>query len=187
MPSLRDRSVAPPDVSALSEQQLGVCLLRGVARTDHLAILDEAALLVRRNPKTGSEIDFVGPLLQTPIESKYVSQKWRKERKALDEHYGRGIVATRDVLDVGEARRYGLCPLVCLSGWSNRDREGGLPHTGNTPRIAPWSGSASRNGPRRRSAEPPGKAAQRRPLALQSPASGTAQIRSSSSRVFDPV
>jgi predicted AAA+ superfamily ATPase len=103
MPSLRDRSVPPPDVSALSEQQLGVCLLRGVARTDHLAILDEAALLVRRNPKTGSEIDFVGPLLQTPIESKYVSQKWRKERKALDEHYGRGIVATRDVLDVGEA------------------------------------------------------------------------------------
>jgi predicted AAA+ superfamily ATPase len=102
MPSLRDRSIAPPDVSCLSEQQLGVCLLRGIARTDHLAILDEAALLARRNPKTGSEIDFVGPLLQTPIESKYVSQKWRKERKALDEHYGRGIVATRDILDLGE-------------------------------------------------------------------------------------
>ena len=57
---------------------------------------------MQRNPRTGAEIDFVGPLLHTPIESKYVSQKWRKERKALDEHYGRGILATRDILDVGE-------------------------------------------------------------------------------------
>ena len=58
--------------------------------------------MVQRNPRTGAEIDFVGPLLHTPIESKYVSQKWRKERKALDEHSGRGILATRDILDVGE-------------------------------------------------------------------------------------
>jgi predicted AAA+ superfamily ATPase len=102
LPSLRDRSIAAPDVTYLSEQQLGVCLLRSIARTDHLPILDEAAVLVQRNPRTGAEIDFVGPLLHTPIESKYVSQKWRKERKALDEHYGRGILATRDILDVGE-------------------------------------------------------------------------------------
>jgi predicted AAA+ superfamily ATPase len=102
LPSLRDRSIAAPDVTYLSEQQLGVCLLRSIAQTDHLPILDEAAVLVQRNPRTGAEIDFVGPLLHTPIESKYVSQKWRKERKALDEHYGRGILATRDILDVGE-------------------------------------------------------------------------------------
>jgi hypothetical protein len=86
----------------MSEQQLGVCLLRAVARAAHLAILDEAALLVQRNPDTGSEIDFVGPLLQTPIESKYVSQKWRGERRMLDEHHGCGILATRDILDLSE-------------------------------------------------------------------------------------
>lgn len=102
LPSLRDPSIAPPDLTLLSEQQIGVCLLRHIAKTDHLPILDEAAVLVQRNPKTGAEIDFVGPLLHTPIESKYVSQKWRKERKALDEHYGRGILATRDVLDVNQ-------------------------------------------------------------------------------------
>lgn len=99
LPSLRDRSIASPDITALSEQQLGVCLLRSIGSTDHLVVLDETSVLVQRNPKTGSEIDFVGPLLQTPIESKYVSQKWRRERKALDKHYGRGIVATRDILD----------------------------------------------------------------------------------------
>ncbi len=76
LPSLRDRSVTSPDVTHLSEQQLGMCLLRVIARTEPLAILDEAAILVQRNPNTGSEIDFVGALLQTPIESKYVSQKW---------------------------------------------------------------------------------------------------------------
>ncbi len=102
LPSLRDDSIQPPDVTRLSEQQLGVCLQRSVARSDRLAILDEAAVLVQRNPKTGSEIDFVGPLVGTPIESKHVSQKWRSERRALDERYGRGIVATRDILDVTE-------------------------------------------------------------------------------------
>ena len=102
LPSLRDRSLAAPDITHVSEQQLGVCLLRGIARTEHLAILDEAALLVQRNPDTGSEIDFVGPLLQTPIESKYVSQKWRGGRRMLDEHHGHGILATRDILDLSE-------------------------------------------------------------------------------------
>jgi len=102
LPSLRDRSVASPDVTCMSEQQLGVCLLRVLARADPLAILDEAAILVQRNPNTGSEIDFVGPLIKTLIESKYVSQKWMRERKALDEHYQRGIIATRDILDLSK-------------------------------------------------------------------------------------
>jgi hypothetical protein len=101
LPSLRDRSIQAPDVTRISEQQLGsVC--SEVAHSDHLAILDEAALLVQRNPKTGSEIDFVGSLLHAPIESKYVSQKWRGERRTLDERYGRGIIATRDILDVSD-------------------------------------------------------------------------------------
>jgi predicted AAA+ superfamily ATPase len=100
--ALRDRSVASPDVTHLSEQQLGVCLLRVLARADPLAILDEAAILVQRNPNTGGEIDFVGPLVETPIESKYVSRKWMRERRALDEHYQRGIIATRDILDLSD-------------------------------------------------------------------------------------
>jgi predicted AAA+ superfamily ATPase len=102
LPSLRDHAIAPPDVTYLSEQQLGVCLLRVIARTDHLISLDEGALLVRRNPNTSSEIDFVGALVETPIESKYVSQKWKQERKALDQQYQRGVIATRDILDVSE-------------------------------------------------------------------------------------
>lgn len=99
----------PPDVVALgdlqtylSEQQVGVALLRVIARSELAAIMDEAAVLVRRNPDSGSEIDFVGDLVETPIESKYVSQKWKQERAALEEHYKRGIVATRDILDLDD-------------------------------------------------------------------------------------
>lgn len=103
LPSLRDSSIVAPDVTRLSEQQLGVSLMRGIARSERLAILDEAALLVDRSPKTGSEVDFVGPLLTTPIESKYVSQNWRRERKALEQRYGHGIIATRDILDLSDS------------------------------------------------------------------------------------
>ncbi len=102
LPSLRDRSLAPVDISRLSEQQLGMCLLRAISRSEDLAILDEAAVLVRRNPNTGSEIDFVGAHLPIPIESKYVSQGWKRGRKALSEHYQRGVIATRDILDCSE-------------------------------------------------------------------------------------
>jgi hypothetical protein len=71
---------------------------------DHLeAILDEAALLVQRNPDSGSEIDFVGPLLPIPVESKYVSQNWKRDKKGLQDAYGRGVFVTRDVLDTSDA------------------------------------------------------------------------------------
>ena len=99
LPSLRDKKVPPPDASKLNEQQIGVALLHSVLPDHFEAILDEDALLVQRNPGSGSEIDFVGPLLPVPIESKYVSGNWKREGKALEAAYGRGVVVTRDVLD----------------------------------------------------------------------------------------
>lgn len=103
LPSLRDKRIAPPDTSKLNEQQIGVALLHSVL-PDHLeAILDEAALLVQRNPDSGSEIDFVGPLLPVPVESKYVSQNWKRDKKGLQDTYGRGVFVTRDVLDTSDS------------------------------------------------------------------------------------
>lgn len=102
LPTFRDARLQEPDITYLSEQQVGVAILRDVARRNIAAIMDEATVLVRRNPDSGSEIDFVGDLVETPIESKYVSQKWKQERAALDEHYERGIVATRDILDLDD-------------------------------------------------------------------------------------
>jgi predicted AAA+ superfamily ATPase len=102
LPSLRSSGVAGPDVTKLAEQALGVTLMRTILKEDVRPILDEDALLVRRNPDSGAEIDFVGPHLATPVESKYVSDKWKPEKKALTEHYGRGVIVTRDILDMTE-------------------------------------------------------------------------------------
>jgi predicted AAA+ superfamily ATPase len=100
LPAWRDRGIKPPDVSEINEQQVGVSLVRAIGDGDLPAVLDEAALLVRRNPDSGAEIDFVGPLVPVPIESKYVSKGWKPEKKGLEEVYGRGVVATRDILDM---------------------------------------------------------------------------------------
>jgi predicted AAA+ superfamily ATPase len=102
LPSLRDKHIEPPDSTKMSEQQIGVALLHALLPDALNEILDEAALLVQRNPHSGSEIDFVGRFVPTPIESKYVSQKWKRERKALSNVYGRGLIATRDILDISE-------------------------------------------------------------------------------------
>jgi predicted AAA+ superfamily ATPase len=99
LPSLRDNAIAQPEISYLSEQQLGTCLMKAVAHENPAAVLDEAAVLVRRNPDSGAEIDFVGRFVTVPIEGKYVSKGWKPERQALQEHYGDGIVATREILD----------------------------------------------------------------------------------------
>jgi hypothetical protein len=103
LPSLRDKRVVAPDAAKLSEQQIGLALLHRLLPEDLDAILDEAALLVRRNPDSGTEIDFVGPHLPVPIESKYVSRHWKRESKAIRDTYGRGLFLTRDALDVSEA------------------------------------------------------------------------------------
>ncbi len=102
LPALRDRRIAPPDVTKLSEQQVGNVLVRNLAIGDTNSVLDEAAILVRRNPDSGAEIDFVGDDVTVPLESKYVSAGWKPERAALVEHYQRGIIVSRDILDTSE-------------------------------------------------------------------------------------
>ena len=86
----------------MSEQQVGVALLHTLLPGELDAILDEGALLVRRNPDSGAEIDFVGPHIPAPIESKYVSNRWKRESKGVRDTYGRGLFLTRDALDVSE-------------------------------------------------------------------------------------
>jgi predicted AAA+ superfamily ATPase len=97
IPSERHDAYEPPDVSKLSEQQLGLALARGRAngRADAFAAGDE----VMYERTAASEIDFVGAVNEVAFESKYVERNWRGESRALASRYGRGIVATRNVLD----------------------------------------------------------------------------------------
>lgn len=52
---------------------------------------------------TKAEIDFVGPDLDGCVEGKYVDAGWRGEARTARANFGRGILATRRVLDLDDA------------------------------------------------------------------------------------
>ena len=87
----------------LSEQQLGIALLRSQERTTPGTFLDYEAVLHHRTP-TRKEIDFVGPHFGgVAFESKYVSgNRWRRAIPTLKASPWRGIIATRDALDLSD-------------------------------------------------------------------------------------
>jgi len=97
LPSERNGAYRPPDVTRLSEQQIGLALARAAAggRADRF-VAGEAVLYERTD--TGREIDFVGAG-QVPVESKYVERNWKSEARTIAARHGRGILATRNVLD----------------------------------------------------------------------------------------
>ena len=100
--SLLPRHAAlPSNLGALSEQQLGVSLLRSFARANPATYPDFDSVLFHRTPAR-KEIDFVGPGFGgLAIESKYVGQRrWRRTGRTLAASRWRGVVATRSALDL---------------------------------------------------------------------------------------
>ena len=96
-------STAPEaDVTQLSQQQLGVALLRASERTAPGTHAGFDRVLHHRTA-TRREIDFVGPAFGGfAIESKYVDGNWRRSALTLKASPWRGVVATRSELDLGE-------------------------------------------------------------------------------------
>ena len=92
-----------PDPSALSEQQLGMALLRSFER-DHPGSYMEFDRVLHHRTRTRKEIDFVGPAFGgIAIESKYVDGRWRRDVQTLAASGWRGIVATRSELNLENA------------------------------------------------------------------------------------
>ena len=94
---------APPDPGPMSEQQLGVALVRSFLREDPASYLNFNSVLYHR---TGGrrEIDFVGPAFgDMAIESKYVDgERWRRGTSVIRGSGWRGLMATRRALDIGD-------------------------------------------------------------------------------------
>ena len=89
-----------PDFSVLSEQQLGLALLRSIEAQEPGSYLGFDRILYHRT-RSGTEIDFVGPDLgDVAIESKYVDGRWRTRTRTIDASRWRGIIATRSVMDL---------------------------------------------------------------------------------------
>ena len=93
-----------PDPSALSEQQLGMALLRSFER-EHPGSYMECDRVLHHRTRTRKEIDFVGPGFGgIAIESKYVDGRWKRDVQTLAASGWRGIVATRSELNLEDAR-----------------------------------------------------------------------------------
>ena len=92
----------PPDDSLVSEQQLGMALLRSLERERPGSFMEFNQVLHHRS-NTRREIDFVGPNFGgVAIESKHVDGRWRRNAQTLRSSGWRGIVATRSELDLDD-------------------------------------------------------------------------------------
>jgi len=98
--SLRSEGVAPPDYTVLTEQQLGVTLLRAHEGESPGTLTEYDTLLYRTTP-TRKEIDFTGSWLAgLPYEGKYIEgDTWLRDAQTIESAYGKGILATRTVVD----------------------------------------------------------------------------------------
>ena len=98
---LSARAEPPTNFGALSEQQLGMALVRSFAREDPGGYPNFDSVLYHRTP-TRKEIDFVGPGFgDIAFESKYVDgDRWRRAARTMRASRWRGILATRSALDL---------------------------------------------------------------------------------------
>ena len=95
-------SGAGPDFTRLSQQQLGMALLRASERASPGAHVEFDRVLHHRT-RSRNEIDFVGPGFGgVGVESKYVDGSWRRDALTLKASPWHGIVATRSELDLAD-------------------------------------------------------------------------------------
>jgi uncharacterized protein len=95
---------APIDITHINEQQLGVSLNTWNERARSGSIRSGDWVTHHRSGQ--AEIDFVGRCSDngeraTPLDGKYVSGSWKRDALSIrNSAFGRGVLATRDVLSV---------------------------------------------------------------------------------------
>ena len=89
-----------PDLPELSQQQLGLVLVRACQRQNPGELTGH---VLHHRTASRKEIDFVGPSFGgLAIESKYIDGGWRRAALTLRASRWRGIVATRSELDLSD-------------------------------------------------------------------------------------
>ena len=102
------------DFGQLSEQQLGMALLRATERRAPGTLLGYDQVLHHRSASR-KEVDFVGPRFGgVAIEAKYVDGGWRRAAQTLQASRWRGLVATRSELDLS-TRDVAAVPIAMLA------------------------------------------------------------------------
>lgn len=110
-----------PDITRQTEAALGVAQARAIENLDEGRWISDDTVGYLRLP-SGNEIDFApvriptlsGTTLSTPIESKWVENKWRSEARTLEGKFSRGIMATKSILDLDRPSWAVPAPIVAL-------------------------------------------------------------------------
>jgi hypothetical protein len=96
---LRADHLPPPDTSRISEQQIGLALIRHLADGDPGRYADFTSVMYTRSA-TGQEVDFCGrPLGAVAFEGKFVDDKLARESQTMRSMFSSGVLATRSKLD----------------------------------------------------------------------------------------
>jgi len=91
-------SIAEADASAISEQQLGIELLRNMEREQPGSYAHFSDVMYQKT--SGKEVDFCGPRIgKQGFEGKYVDSGWKREALTVRSAFGAGVLATRGLLD----------------------------------------------------------------------------------------
>jgi predicted AAA+ superfamily ATPase len=97
--ALLDRRSHEPSLDALSEQQVGLALLRALEREKRSAFADYSKLMFMKTPSR-NEIDFVGPDIEPAVfESRYLDSKKTSATAAIRAQRVPGIMASRAYFD----------------------------------------------------------------------------------------
>ncbi len=120
LPCLLSSNHVAPDMTHLTEQALGVALARAIDELQEGRWIDGDTIGYARTG-SGNEVDLapVGvpasrETLTVPIESKWVTRGWKTETRTITAKYGRGIVATKNILDTSDTVWAVPAPLVAM-------------------------------------------------------------------------
>lgn len=103
----------PPDLTQLSEQQVGLAVLRNVEGEDPHPFSSYDKVLYHRTA-TGKEVDFVArQFADIAVESKYVDDRWGRDVQTLQASPWRGIIATRSAMETGRDASVLPAALLC--------------------------------------------------------------------------
>lgn len=111
---LRAPTRVPPDLTQLTEQQIGVALVASAAQQSPDELGSYHAVMHQRTA-SGAEIDFVGPPLNDlPWEAKYTEGAWKRASQTAFTAYGRCVLATRNVIERDGDRRAVAAAILAL-------------------------------------------------------------------------
>jgi predicted AAA+ superfamily ATPase len=119
LPSRSRAGLAEPALTTLTEMTLGATLAVAVEKLQEGRWVAGDTIGYARTG-SGQEVDLCpvpvptasGARMTTPIESKWVSHGWRTEARVIENKYGGGILATRNVLDLTKPTWAVPAPLI---------------------------------------------------------------------------